>query len=86
MEPRALLLLSSSTGVYLQVHVIIIIFLYSIFVWIVCQKDLSRAGKKAKWIAAKPDDPSSILRTHLVEGENRLLQVVYACAIARAPQ
>lgn len=38
-----------------------------------------RAPKKAQWvkvIAAKPDYPSSILRTNTMEGENQFPQVV----------
>ena len=38
-----------------------------------------RAGKMAQWmrvLTTKPGNLSSIPRTHMVEGENRLLQVV----------
>ena len=40
---------------------------------------LTRASKMTQWIkvfAVKPGDPNSILGTHMVEGENCLLQVV----------
>jgi hypothetical protein len=35
-----------------------------------------KMAQGAKALAAKPSDPSSIPETHIVEGENELLQAV----------
>lgn len=43
-------------------------------------ENLSLASKKAPWLealAAEPDNMSSVSRTQMVEGENRLLLSIY---------